>query len=229
MISDTLGATFLAVTIAAFVTSGEVAAHSGAGVQRAPGYGMGSGMMGGQRMGRGMMSGQGMAHGMMGGQGMGHGMMNGHGMGHGMMSGHGMGRGMMGGHGMGHGMMGGDADDGPALSSEQRKQMSRIKTALRKHNWALQGDIIDARGDLAELYADETRDAKKIGAAYAEIFDLRRQMIEAVIDAQNRQRLVFTEEQREQLRQGHADQDSAEHDHEEKKQSTEMGGKMPGR
>jgi Spy/CpxP family protein refolding chaperone len=143
---------------------------------------MGDGMMDGHKMGHGMLAGQGMSH------GMGHGMIGGSAT----MSGHGMigGPATMG----GHGMMGGHVDGGPTLSVEQRKQMSRIQTALRKHNWALQGDIIDARGELFDLYIEETPNAKKIGAVYAKIFDLRRQMIEATIDAQNRVRAIVTTE-----------------------------------
>ncbi len=208
------------------------------------GYGMGPGMMGGQGMGPGMMGGYGMGHGMMGNQGMGHGMMGSQGMGHGMMGGQGMGHGMMGGQGMGHGMMGnqgmgpgmmGNQGMGPDmmaggldLSSEQRKQISRIQTTLRKQNWTLQGEIIDAQGALFELYADETPDAKKIGAVYGKIFDFRRQMIEAAIEAQIRQRAVLTEEQRKQLQQGRFGQSGGEHGHGQGTMPGEMGSKKLG-
>jgi Spy/CpxP family protein refolding chaperone len=120
----------------------------------------------------------------------------------GMTGGYGMGPGMMGGYGMGPGMTGAGPLVGLELTREQQKQMVRIETELGKHNWALQGKIIDARGELLELYADETPDPKKIGAVYGKIFDLRRQMIEAAIEAKNRQRAVLTEEQREKLRAG---------------------------
>ncbi len=156
---DLISALSAAALAAALVAGGEVFAH---------GNGMGPGMMGGYGMGPGMM----------GGHGMGPGMMGGYGMGHGMMGGHGMGPGMMGGHGMGAGPA-----SGLELSPDQQKQMTRVKTELRKQNWALQGKIIDARGELLELYADETPDPKKIGAVYGKIFDLRRQMIEAAIEA----------------------------------------------
>lgn len=135
-------------------------------------------------------------HGMMGGYGMGPGMMGGYGMGPGMMGGHGMGPGMMG----GHGMMGGGLMYGLELDSGQRKEILRIRSELRKQNWALQGEILDEQEKLFELYADETPDAKKIGSVYGKIFDLRRQMIEAVIEARNRQRAILTDEQRQQLR-----------------------------
>jgi len=212
MIRKTLGATLLAAMIAAVVASGGVAAHGDAeehGVlDYGMGYGMGPGMMGNQGMGPGMMGNQGMGHGMMGGQGMGHG--------------------MMGGQGMGPDMMAGGPAYGLDLSSEQRKQISRIQTALRKQNWTLQGEIIDARGALFELYADETPDAKKIGAVYGKIFDFRRQMIEAAIEAQNRQRAVLTEEQSKQLQQGRFGQSSGEHCHGQGTMPGEMGSKILG-
>ena len=106
------------------------------------------------------------------------------------------------GYGMGPGMMGAGPMRGLELSRDQQEQMARIETELRKRNWSLQGGIIDARGELLELYADETPDPNKIGAVYGKIFDLRRQMIEATIEAQNRQRAILTDEQRSQLRTG---------------------------
>ena len=137
-------------------------------------------------------------HGMMGGYGMGPGMMGGHGMGPGMMGGHGMGPGMMG----GHGIMGGGLMYGLELDSKQRKEILRIRSELRKHNWDLQGQILDQEDKLFELYADEMPDPKQVGSVYGKIFDLRRQMIEAAIEAQNRQRAILTDEQRQQLRNG---------------------------
>ena len=160
------------------------------------GYGMGPGMMGGH----GMMRGYGMGPGMMGG----HGMMRGYGMGPGMIGGHGMMRGYGMGPGMagGQGMMGGGIMYGLELDGEQRKQLHRIQSELRKHNWDLQGRIMDQEDKLFDLYADQMPDPKKIGSVYGKIFDLRRQMIEAAIEAQNRQRAILTDEQRRQLRNG---------------------------
>lgn len=159
--------------LAALITSATVAGVAfahGDGGYQAPAYGMGTGMMGGQ------------------------------GMGPGMMGGYGMGPGMMGSQGMGPGVTGGRPTDGVELDGDQRKQMAAIHSGLRKQHWALQGQIMEARDQLFVLYGDETPDPKKIGAVYAKIFDLRRQMIEAAIDAQNRQRAVLTAEQREHLR-----------------------------
>ncbi|HSS66277.1 MAG TPA: periplasmic heavy metal sensor [Gammaproteobacteria bacterium] len=170
----------------AFVAAPGAFAHGDDIEDRNPGYGMGYGMesdaMNEYCPGCGMTGGSEMGPGMMGG--------------------YGMGPGMMGGYGLGPGMMGIGPMSGLELNSEQQKQIARIETGLRKQNWTLQGEIIDARGELLQLYADETPDPKRIGAAYGKIFDLRRQMIEAAIEAHNRQRAVLTDEQRENLRRG---------------------------
>jgi len=148
-----------------------------------PGYGnwgMGPGMMGMGGYGPGMMGG-GYGQGMMGGMGMG------------MMGMGGMGMGMMGMGGMGSMML--------DLNDEQQKKADAIHDDLHKRNWALMGKMRDESRNLRDLYRASPRDAKKIGAVYAKIFDLKRQMIESMIDAQNRQEALLTKEQKEQLQQ----------------------------
>lgn len=181
-------AALLAALIAAFVVAGGAFAHGDDIEYTDPGYGMGYGME--PNSNSDYCPGADCCPGMMGGNC----------MGPGMMSGHGMGSGMMGNHGMGPGMMNGGRIYGLELNSDQRKQIAQINSELRKRNWALQGEIIDAQEQLFQLYAEETPNAKKIGAVYGKIFDVRRQMIEAAIDSRNRQRAILTEEQREQLR-----------------------------
>src|SRR3989344_526714 len=137
------------------------------------GYGMGSGMM---------MGGGGM--GMMGG-----GMMD-------MMMGGGMGgvcSGMMMGGGMG--MMGMFN-----LSDEQRAKVRKLEDEQRKKNRDLYGKIEDESVKLRDLYDTDTPDARKIGAAYDKIFDLKRQAIVSAVEAQNKARAVLTKEQQEQLK-----------------------------
>ena|SRR3989344_3714942 len=146
------------------------------------GYGMGPGgmgMMGGGPGGMGMMGGGGM----MGGMGMGPG-----GMGMGMMG--------MGGAGMGMGPVG-MLD----LTDEQRGKIEKIQDDTRRKNWDTYGKIMDEQSRLRDLYAGETVDAKKVGAAYAGIAKLQQQLIEAHVEAHNRVQAVLTKEQREQLRQ----------------------------
>ncbi len=155
-------------------------------------------MSGGMGMGPGMgMMGMGPGMGMMG---MGGGM----GMGPGMMGG-GMMGGMMG-MGPGMGMMGmGGMGMGPLamlnLSDEQRGKINKIQDELRKKNWDTQGKILEESAKLRDLYDTDAPDPKKISAVYERIFALKRQMIEANIEAHNKVRAVLTKEQQEQLKQ----------------------------
>ena len=142
---------------------------------------MGSkGMMGGGMGMMGMMQGRG---------GMGQ-------MGQGMMC-------MM--HGMGGmggmGMMGGtEAIQMLDLSDAQRSKVKKIRRSLRKKNWPLMGQMMDEMETLRELYAADTRDSAAIGKVYSKIFDLKRQMIEASIDAGNQMEQILNKKQREQMK-----------------------------
>lgn len=90
------------------------------------------------------------------------------------------------------------------LTKEQRASIHKLQDQLRRTNWDAMGKIMDESSKLRELFAADKPDAKKIGAVYGNIFDLRRQMIENKIDTQNRLDAVLTMEQREQLKQrGH--------------------------
>ena len=158
--------------------------------------GMGAGMKDGAP-GRGM--GPGMKHGMMDGMGgdgpasCGHQMMEG---------GPGHGRGMMSGMGrdMGAGMMAGHADHLPSdLTDKQRSAINKIHDEFTKKQWELNGKLLDEYPKLRDLHAAETRDPKAIGAEYARIFDVRRQMIELTVDMHNRVDAVFTKAQREAM------------------------------
>ena len=85
------------------------------------------------------------------------------------------------------------------LTDEQREQIATIHDELHKQHWSLRGSMFDDQSKLRRLYAAQPRDAKAIGASYGHIFDVRRQMIEATIEASNRAAAVLTEEQRKQL------------------------------
>lgn len=157
--------------------------------------GMGPGMMG---MGPGMMGGRGMGPGMMGGYGMGPGM-----MGRGMMwddrddwDDRYMGRGMM-----GPGMMGGYGY-GPALdlTEQQQAKIAQIQDDFRKKQWDLAAKMDAERTKLNEIYYSGKRDPATIDNQYKKIYDLRRQMVQLSLDAQNRMDSVLTKEQRERFR-----------------------------
>lgn len=119
----------------------------------------------------------------------------------GQAPGYGMGpKGMMGGM-CPKGMMGGMGPFSKLdLNDQQRSKIGTIGDALRKKNRNLMGKMMDEMSKLRDLYAVDKRDPKKIGAIYGKFFDLKRQMIEATIDARNRQEAVLTKEQREQMR-----------------------------
>ena len=135
-------------------------------------------------------------------------------MGPGMMGPGMMGPGMMGGYGMRHGMgMMGPGMMGPEmgmmgalyaldLNDDQQKKVTQIQDGLRKQHWEQMGKIQDEYVKLRDLYAADTRDPAAIGAQAQRIFDLRRQMIEASVDAGNRMEAALTAEQKAQLRKG---------------------------
>lgn len=130
--------------------------------------------------------------------------------GSGMMGGYG--RGMMGNHE--GGMMGGDGSgmmESPRmnmvrsldLSDEQRSKINKLSDQLHHNNWAAQGYIMDESGKLRDLYEADKRDPSTIGNVYQKIFDLKRQMIEAMIDTQNHVEELLTPEQIIQLKDMH--------------------------
>ena len=169
---------------------------------------MGPGMMGPGMMGPGMMGPGMMGPGMYGRRGMGQGMYGqGRGMGQGMYGqGRGMGQGMMGGYpgggysgggygpGYGRGYSGGGLGFGPMynLSPEKRQKLTDIEADFEKTYWATVGKIQSHYGELQKLYATGKPDPKAVGDVYGKIFNLRRQIIEARVKAQNEARDVLS-------------------------------------
>lgn len=198
LLANTLAGAALVVAMAAPAQDVKTPAEPPAPAT-APAPGMGPGM-GGPGMGPGM--GRGMGPNM--NQGMMHdcpyagpGMM-GYGMGQGM--GPGMGPGMMG-PGMGPAMMGGyDLGALLNLNAEQNKKVTQIQDELRKKHWELMGKMGDESAKLRDLYNADQRDPSAIGQEAQRIFDLKRQMMESAVDAQNRIEAVLTPEQKSQMR-----------------------------
>jgi Spy/CpxP family protein refolding chaperone len=129
--------------------------------------------------------------------------------GYGMMESYG--RGMMGDHE--GGMMGGGYGSGMMmesprmnvvrsldLSDEQRTKINKLSDELRHNNWVAQGSIMDESAKLRDLYEADKRDPSTIGNVYQRIFDLKRQMIEAMIVTQNHVEEILTPEQILQLK-----------------------------
>lgn len=192
--------------LAAMALLGTVASASAQQGQPYYGYGMGPGMMGGWcpmcGMGPGMM---GMGPGMMGPGMMGMGPRGMWGdwddwddryMGRGMM-----GPGMMGPGMMGPGMMGGYGY-GPALdlTEQQQAKIAQIQEDFRKKQGDLAAKMDAEQAKLNEIYYSGKRDPAAIDNQYKKIYDLRRQMIQIQVDAQNRMDAVLTPEQKERLR-----------------------------
>ena len=135
-----------------------------------PGYGMGPGMMGGY--GPGMMG-----PGMMGGYG----------------HGYGMGPGMVG--GMGYGML-----YQLNLTSEQWNKVNEIQQDQAKKNWDLAGKMQEEAFKLRKLMTAEKRDRAAITSQYKKLQEMRQQMFQARLDAQDKIEGVLTKEQKGQLR-----------------------------
>jgi Spy/CpxP family protein refolding chaperone len=122
---------------------------------------------------------------------------SGMGYGHGMMGGYG--GGMMGGMGMMESPRAGMVR-ALALSDEQRTKINKLSDKLQHDNWAAMGAIMDESAKLRDLYEADRRDPAAIGKEYQKIFDMKRQMIEAMITTQNQIEDLLTDEQRAQLK-----------------------------
>lgn len=146
-------------------------------------------------------------HGGGGGYGMGPGMMGGYGMGPGMMGGYGMGPGMMGGLGRGPGMMGGYGSAGYGLgllerldlSATQREQLRKIEDDLRRKNWDVMGRMQDEMAKARDAWTVGKTDRSAILAANKRMFELRQQMLENRLDAQDKAEALLTPQQKEQV------------------------------
>jgi Spy/CpxP family protein refolding chaperone len=165
------------------------------------GYGPGQGPYGPGMMGSYGPSRGGYGPGMMGGDGSGYGP--------GMMGGYGYGR-SLGGGGMssmmdmmgitGHGRMGLGPYYALDLSEQQRTRMFQIQDEMRKKNWDVVGRMVDEQARLSDLYATDKRDPATIGKQTMKIAELRRQLVEASVEAHNRIEALLTKEQKERLR-----------------------------
>lgn len=138
------------------------------------------------------------------GPGYGPGMMGGYGpQGRGMIGGYGYGPGMMGGYGRG-GMMGGMMGLGPlhalGLNDQQYAKITQIQDEMRRKNWDVMGKLMDEQARLRDLFAADKRDPSAIGKQSMKLAELRRQLLEASVDAHNRIEALLSKEQKEELR-----------------------------
>jgi Spy/CpxP family protein refolding chaperone len=120
----------------------------------------------------------------------------------------GYGPGMMGGYGYGPGMMGGGFGRGSMmgpfhaldLSDQQRSKINQIQDETRRKHWDVMGKLLDEQARMRDLFTTDKRDPAAIGKQSMKIAELRRQLLEASIDAHNRMEALLTKEQRDQLR-----------------------------
>lgn len=180
----------LAAALAAFTCAANAQPQtppSGDGPPAGYGPGYGPGMMG--RYGPGMMGGYGPGYGQGYGPGYGPGMMGGYGRG-----------GMMGGYG-GGGMMG---NGGPLhlldLNEQQLAKINQIQDETRRKNWSVMGKLQDEQAHMRDLFSADKRDPAAIGKQAMKIAELRRQLLEASVEAHNRIEALLTKEQKDQLR-----------------------------
>lgn len=146
----------------------------------------GQGMMGRQQPGDYGERGMNYGPGMMGGPGMG---MMGSGMG-------GPGMGMM---GSGMGTMG--CMMLPDLSDEQQEELRSIQRETRRTHMEAMLEMMEIRDDMMLEMASERPDAAKVRELQETMSSKQADMIESGIDSRNRMNDVFTDEQREQMRQ----------------------------
>ncbi len=85
------------------------------------------------------------------------------------------------------------------LTAAQKKEIRSIQRDLRATTWEHEDAMETMSDDLFDLYSASTRDAKAIGKVYSGIFDHRRQIIEAQIEAGNKVEGVLTKEQRAKM------------------------------
>lgn len=86
------------------------------------------------------------------------------------------------------------------LTDEQQQQMRTIEHKLHKTHWQIMGLMIDEKAALREAYAVDQPNPPAVGAIYGKIFDLKRQMIEAMLAAENSSESVLTEEQKVKMK-----------------------------
>ena len=112
--------------------------------------------------------------------------------------------GMMGGYGpgygMGPGMMGWGNYRDLNLSDDQRSRITQIRKEMRAKQWPLMGEMMDAQDRLQDLYDADKLDSAAIDNQYMVVEDLRRRMVDNMVDAHNRINSILTKEQREKFR-----------------------------
>lgn len=72
------------------------------------------------------------------------------------------------------------------MSDTERDQLEDVYRGLRRINYSLTGDLMDASDAISDALKADKRDPKTVGKAYSRYFDVQRRWIEAQIAAANR-------------------------------------------
>lgn len=86
------------------------------------------------------------------------------------------------------------------LNLVQKAAINTLSDEFKHNIWVIQGFINDETTKLRYLYEADRRDPAAIGKEYMKVFDLKRQLIEAYLDTQNRIEDVLTPEQRTKVK-----------------------------
>ena len=86
------------------------------------------------------------------------------------------------------------------LSDQQRTDIRNIHKEMRTQQFSLQDKIAEKKDDLHSLYKKDKPNAKKIGAVYKKIFDLKRQQIELAVTTKNKTYDFLNKKQKEKLK-----------------------------
>ena len=111
-----------------------------------------------------------------------------------------MGYGHMGSHRMGMMGMGYGFFSSLDLSNEQRATIRNIHKEMRSQKFSLKDKIAELSDELHTLYKEDKPNAKKVGAVYKKIFNLKQQQIELGITIKNKTYDVLNKKQKEKLK-----------------------------
>lgn len=113
-----------------------------------------------------------------------------------------MGQGCMGRGHMGYGQMGMGYGflNNLDLSDAQRTSIRNIHKEMRTQQLALHDKTSEYKDELYSLYKEDQPNAKKVGAVYKKIFDVKQQQIELGITIKNKTYDVLNKEQKKKLK-----------------------------
>lgn len=89
------------------------------------------------------------------------------------------------------------------LSADQKTKILKAQDDLRRKHYEIKGKIMDEQIKLRDLHFADKRDRNAIVAEYRKLGELRGQMVEASLDAQDKIEAALTKEQKDMLKSHH--------------------------